>query len=572
MRFIVQLIRRETLGKVEIIKASLVNENMGDHKNTIRKNVCAYCRVSTDNEEQQTSYASQIEHYSTMIKKNPNWNFAGIYADEGITGTQIKNRTEFKRMIEDAKAKKIDLIISKSISRFARNTVDTLNTVRLLRSLNVDVFFEKENIKTLSMDSEMFLTLYSAFAQAESESTSLNVRMGYQAKMKRGEACGSIKCYGYDYNKNTKILSINETEAKVVRKIFDFYINGLGSTRICNELMKCNIFSPMNAKKWHPSVIKGILRNVKYIGDVVGQKYFVISPITHKLVLNRGQRQKYYSRDHHDPIIDINTWNQAQNIYDKRSFAIKDGKQYCPKYSQRYIYSSMIECGICHNNYVRRVTSYRNKDGVKHTYVYWFCSAKTKREECENNITVRETELNNMFIKLFNHLGKNLSIDGIFNKIDKIISENNYESDLKQLLKEESAVNEKALKLIDLKLSDNLDDDLYKIKNKELLIQLSDIRIKKDEITKKINDSKKQQNRLKMIEKEIIKSNGMVNFDEEIFKKVVKRVIIGEIMPDGTKNYNTIKFVLNVSGDMKYDFFSKKFLLLEPSKGIHATS
>lgn len=150
------------------------------------KRACAYCRVSTDEEEQLTSYNSQIEYYSKMIKNDPELTFVGVYADEGITGTQMKNRDDFLRMIEDAKKGLIDVVIAKSISRFARNTVDTLNTCRLLRELNVDVYFEKENIHTLYMDSEMFLTLYSAFAQAESESTSQNVRMGYRAKMKRG--------------------------------------------------------------------------------------------------------------------------------------------------------------------------------------------------------------------------------------------------------------------------------------------------------------------------------------------------------------------------------------------------
>ena len=225
------------MADVQIIKPIIDTEHIQNYsKKAKKKKVCAYCRVSTDMEDQRTSYYSQIDHYSTMIKKNKDWEFAGVYADDGITGTQIKNRDEFIRMLDDCKLGKIDIIIAKSISRFARNTVDTLNTVRFLRTLDIDVYFEKENIHTLNMDSEMFLTLYSAFAQAESESTSMNVKMGYRAKMKRGEPCGSISCYGYNWDKNTKELSINEKEAKVVKKIFKYYINGDGSTVIARKL------------------------------------------------------------------------------------------------------------------------------------------------------------------------------------------------------------------------------------------------------------------------------------------------------------------------------------------------
>ena len=171
------------MAEVQIIKPSIDAKHIENiTKRTKKKKVCAYCRVSTDMEDQRTSYLSQINHYTDYIKKNKDWEFAGIYADDGITGTQIKKRDEFIRMIDDCKSGLIDIIIAKSISRFARNTVDTLNTVRMLRSLDIDVYFEKENIHTLTMDSEMFLTLYSAFAQAESESTSQNVKMGYRAK------------------------------------------------------------------------------------------------------------------------------------------------------------------------------------------------------------------------------------------------------------------------------------------------------------------------------------------------------------------------------------------------------
>ena len=277
------------MAEVEIINANYIDEKTSYNKK-IKKKVCAYCRVSTDLEDQKTSYHSQITHYSDYIKKNKDWIFVGIYADEGITGTQIKNREQFIRMIDDCKLGKIDIIIAKSISRFARNTVDTLNTVRLLRSLNIDVYFEKENIHTINMDSEMFLTLYSAFAQAESESTSMNVKLGYRAKMKRGEPVGQAACYGYIWDTMNKKLIINEEEANIIRMIFNYYINGLGTTRIATELTNKNILTPKGCKTWGACVIRNIIRNVKYVGDLCGQIYYVENPITHKQLRNRGQK------------------------------------------------------------------------------------------------------------------------------------------------------------------------------------------------------------------------------------------------------------------------------------------
>lgn len=193
---------------VEVIAATnLFNKTL---KNVIRSGlfrVCVYARVSTDSEDQKTSYISQIKHYSKMIKSNPDWQFVGVYADEGISGTQVKKRVQFQKMIQDALDGKIDIIIAKSISRFARNTMDTLKYIRLLREHNVDVYFEKENIHTLDMNSEMWLTLYSAFAQGESESISTNIKLGLKAKMKEGKAVGFYGCYGLHWDKEKKSMS-----------------------------------------------------------------------------------------------------------------------------------------------------------------------------------------------------------------------------------------------------------------------------------------------------------------------------------------------------------------------------
>ena len=328
------------MAKVEIIAANLKNKVSSSVKR-ILKRVCAYCRVSTDSEEQETSYNSQIEYYSKLIKKNPDWTFVDVYADKGKTGTQVKHRQEFQRMIDDALNGKIDMIIAKSISRFARNTLDTLNYVRLLRDHNVDVFFEKENIHTLEMDSEMFLTFYSAFAQAESESTSTNVRMGLKAKMSRGEPIGSCSCYGLRWNKVKKKFIIIEEEAKVVRRIFKMYIEGIGTGRIAQILTKEKVKTYTGKTYWQQATIVRIIRNEKYVGDLLGQKSYIENPLTHKSVMNYGEKPKYYVKNHHKGIIDRETWDKAQEIYNRRSKKCKpDGHTHCDKYSIRYAFSS----------------------------------------------------------------------------------------------------------------------------------------------------------------------------------------------------------------------------------------
>lgn len=555
--------------EVQIIKPSIdLNHIENISKRTKKKKVCAYCRVSTDMEDQRTSYLSQINHYSEYIKKNKDWEFAGIYADDGITGTQIKKRDEFIRMIDDCKSGLIDIIIAKSISRFARNTVDTLNTVRMLRSLDIDVYFEKENIHTLTMDSEMFLTLYSAFAQAESESTSMNVKMGYRAKMKRGEPCGSIACYGYRWDKNAKELSINDKEAKVVKKIFNYYLDGDGSTIIAKKLTQENILAPEGGKIWHPGVIKDILKNVKYVGDLCGQRFFVENPISHKLLKNRGQKPMYYVSNHHKGIIDRETFDKVQQIYQSRSKKIKNGQEYCEKYSLRYTFSSMIYCQNCGKTFVRRYTKYKNKDGVVHDHVYWACSANLQNKDgkCGKAVTIRDEELKSLFVALFNKFLNQTRNDDLIKKIKDVISKDNSEEKLKNINKKIDNVKDKIGKLIELNINTTLDNDVFVEKNNELNKELMVLENEKRNILNSKIYMQKEEKRLKNIEKELNKSSTTYKFDDEVFKKLISKVIMGDYEEDGSYNPHVVKFVLNLKNINSDD--STKFLSLEVDERI----
>lgn len=560
------------MAEVQIIKPCIDTEHIQNFsKKSRKKKVCAYCRVSTDMEDQRTSYYSQIDHYSTYIKKNKDWEFAGVYADDGITGTQIKKRDEFIRMLDDCKAGKIDIIIAKSISRFARNTVDTLETVRFLRDLDIDVYFEKENIHTLNMDSEMFLTLYSAFAQAESESTSMNVKLGYRAKMKRGEPCGSISCYGYNYDKNTKELTINEKEAKVVKKIFKYYLNGDGSTVIARKLTEEGIQAPAGGNKWHPGVIKDMLRNVKYVGDVCGQKFFVENPISHKLIRNRGQKPMYYAKGHHLGIIDRESFDKVQQIYQSRSTTIKEGKEYCEKFSLRYTFSSMIYCQHCGKTYVRRYTKYKNKDGVTHDHVYWACSSNVKKVDCGKAVTIRDEELKSLFVSLFNKFLNQSKNDDLIKKIKDVISKDNSEEKLQRLEKKISQVKDKMSKLIELNINQDINSEVFSSKNQELNTELISLSKEKEEVLNSKKYIQKEEKRLKTIEKELEKSSTIYRFDDEVFKKLISKIIIGDYDENNNYDPNVIKFVLNIKNITSND--SIKFLSLELDERFHkATS
>ncbi|SNT11462.1 Site-specific DNA recombinase [Anaerovirgula multivorans] len=274
--------------------------------------VAAYWRVSTDSEEQKTSYQSQVLHYKQLVETKPEWDLVDIYADEAISGTQTNKRMDFQRMINDAVDGKIDMIITKSISRFTRNTLDTLKYVRLLKEKNVAIMFEKENINTLTMNGEMLLVILSSLAQQESEPISANVTLGLEMKMKRGEMVGYNGCLGYDYDPETKSISINEEEAEIVRYIFNRYVEGAGCFVIAKELSKLGYKTRKGSTRWHESTVRGIIKNEKYKGALLQGKTFTVDPITHRRLDNMGEREQFYIKNNHEPIISDEMFERAQ--------------------------------------------------------------------------------------------------------------------------------------------------------------------------------------------------------------------------------------------------------------------
>lgn len=312
---------RESLNQqVEVQVIPALEDMEGYEKRKPR--VCAYCRVSTDMDTQALSYELQVQNYTEYISSNPEWEFAGIYADRGISGTSLKHREDFKRMIADCEEGKIDLIVTKAVTRFARNVVDTITTVRMLKSLNppVGVFFETERINTLDSTSETYLGLISLFAQGESESKSESLKWSYIRRWKRGTGIyPTWNLLGYEVNEEGRWVIV-DAEAELIRIIFDMYLNGHSSPQIAELLTRSGIPTATNKEKWTGGAVLGILRNEKYCGDVLCQKTMTLDVFSHKAVKNKGQKKQYFIEGHHEAIIDKKDWQLVQKLIHERFY------------------------------------------------------------------------------------------------------------------------------------------------------------------------------------------------------------------------------------------------------------
>lgn len=339
-----------------------------------KRRVAAYARVSTDSDEQFTSYEAQIDYYTNYIKMRSDWIFVNVYTDEGITGTSTKNRAGFNQMVKDALSGKIDLIITKSVSRFARNTVDSLTTVRKLKEAGVEVFFEKENIYTFDSKGELLITIMSSLAQEESRSISENVTWGQRKRFADGKISMPYKNFlGYDKGEDGQPV-INEKEAETVRLIYKLFLKGMTGTGISKELESRGIPSPTGKKNWHASTVNSILTNEKYKGDALLQKKFTVDFLTKKTKVNRGEVPQYYIEGSHPAIIDPVEFSMVQAEFIRR-------KKLGRSYRGMTVFSTKIICGECGSFYGQKI--WHSND--KYRSVSWRCNRK------ENGVYVCDT-------------------------------------------------------------------------------------------------------------------------------------------------------------------------------------
>ena len=373
--------------RVRQIPATLNTFTSAPAYSAVKRKVAGYARVSTNNEEQQSSYEAQMDYYRSYITSRSDWEFAGMYSDEGITATNTRHREGFNKMVEDAMAGKIELIITKSISRFARNTVDSLTTVRKLKEKGVEIYFEKENIWTLDSKGELLITIMSSLAQEESRSISENTTWGIRKAFADGKAhVGYSNFLGYD-----KGFVINEKEADTVRLIYKLFLSGLSLYAVAKELERRGIKAPFGGSTWHISTVKSILTNEKYIGDALLQKQYTIDFLQKKKKKNEGEVPQYYVEGHHDAIISTGTFKLVQAEFMKRS---KAGRSY----RGANIFSSKIKCGDCGAWYSAWV--WHSND--KYRKVVYMCSRKYKdgKKCCTPHIT--KDGIKELFLKALN--------------------------------------------------------------------------------------------------------------------------------------------------------------------------
>ena len=390
-----------TAPNVTVIPAKVQTAESRDKYHQLR--VAAYCRVSTELEEQQNSYQVQIAYYTDLINKKKECTLAGIFADEGISGTQTKKRTEFNRMIRMCRNKKIDLVITKSISRFARNTVDCLEYVRQLKDLGIGVIFEKENINTLTMTSEFMIALYGSFAQAESESISKNVSWGKEKAYREGKVQFQYKhLLGYKKGADGKPEIIPE-EAETVKLIYTMFLDGHSMKNIALILHVKGIHTKTGSTEWRTNTITRILQNEKYVGDALLQKTFTSDCITHKVVKNHGERPMYLVTNHHDPIIDRDTYNRVQQELARRNSKRKISDKTVTeqgKYSSKYALSELLICGHCGTPYRRTTWAARGKKQI-----VWRCLSRLEhgKKYCPDSPTIKEEQLHRGILRAINN-------------------------------------------------------------------------------------------------------------------------------------------------------------------------
>lgn len=355
--------------------------------------VAAYCRVSTDDEDQLNSYRTQKVYYTELIKKNPKWRFAGIYADEGITGTLVKKRDDFLRMIEDCEKGKIDLILIKSVSRYARNIVDCISYIRKLKALGIGIYFEEQNINSLTEDSEVYIGIYGVMAQSESENISANVKWGINKRMQNGTYACCFNLLGYRRDKETKEIIVVPEEAEIVKKIFRMYLQGSSLDQIKAYLEENGIKTVRGNLKWDKHGIRSMLTNEKYVGDIIFQKSFRTNCISKKTMINRGELDRYLVTDNHPAIIDRETFWMVKKELVRRSSKRRVSENAVTelgKYSGKYALSELLICDVCGSPY-RRKTWTRN--GVKK--IYWRCLSHMEKgsDSCPQSKGVEESLL-----------------------------------------------------------------------------------------------------------------------------------------------------------------------------------
>lgn len=478
--------------------------------------VAAYCRVSTDSDAQLESLEAQKTHYENYITARDDWEFAGLYYDEGITGTKKDKRPELLRLIDDCKAGKIDFIVTKSISRFSRNTTDCLSLVRELLAQNIPIYFEKENINTGSMESELFLAILSSMAEGESVSISENNKWSIQKRFENGTFKCSYPPYGYDWDGEQMI--INPEQAAVVKGIFADLLSGKGTHAIADDLNRRSVPSKRGGR-WTATTIRGMLSNEKYVGDCLFQKTYSDSQFVRHT--NHGEQAQYMVRDHHEPIISREDFEATQALIKQRANekGIAKGSD---KYQNRYTFSGKIICGECGDTFKRRIHSC-----TRYKYPAWCCNTHIEDKSKCHMLFVKDEALKQVFTTMVNKLIfshrqilkpylealKNTSTDDSLHRIQQV----------QTLLAQNTEKRETLTRLLTQGI---IDPVLYNQETNALLSQADSFRDEIEALENEVSGDVTKVTETTALIHFCQKSAMLQEFDEDLFERFVKRIIV----------------------------------------------
>ena len=503
-------------------------------KATVRKKVAAYARVSTDSDEQQTSYDAQVDYYTKYIQEKPEWEYAGTYTDEGISGTNMKKRDGFNRMIQDALDGKIDMIITKSVSRFARNTVDSLTTIRKLKEKGVEVYFEKENIYTLDSKGELLLTLMSSLAQEESRSLSQNVTWGQRKRFSDGKVTMAYKSFlGYRKGVDGK-PEIDPEEAKIVKRIYREYANGKSMHAIAKGLTADGIKTPRGKDLWRKSTVESILKNEKYKGDALLQKTFTADYLTKTMKVNEGEVPQYYVTGSHPAIIDPLEWDAVQLEMQRRASSneLLTGD-----------FLGRIICADCGSSYGSKV--WHSND--KYRKVIWQCNNKFNGEKCRTP-HLHEEDIKRMFEEAFSSFLKDA--DSLIADL-RLLKDTCFNLDKQQFLLDKLNVDmEITVAAIKQCISDNaanvISEDEYRTRYSNLYGKYEQQEAERKKLEDKLNESRVESDSISSIIECLENSDGVqASFSPSLWKLVVEKVLVHR---DGT-----VVFIMACGKEYKFN-------------------
>jgi site-specific DNA recombinase len=479
--------------------------------------VAAYCRVSTNKDEQLISLQIQKTYYESYIKSNPEWEYAGIYYDEGITGTKKEKRSELLRLISDCEGKKIDFIITKSISRFARNTMDCLELIRKLSKLDVFIYFEKENINTQTMDSELMLTILSSLAESESISISQNNKWAIQKRFRSGNFKMSYPPYGYDYIDGCMV--INDEHAAIVKRIFSEVLEGKGTMKIAKGLNEEGILS-RKGTKWSASAVNKILANENYTGIVIFQKTYTDENFNRHN--NHGEKDQYRVENHHEAIISSEKFQAVSTLLNQRreEKRIEKGST---KYQKRYPLSGKIKCSECGSTFKRRI----HYSGSKNEYAAWCCSKHIEDiSQCSMKF-IREDDIHRAFVTMMNKLKYGHKY--ILKPLLQSLKDMDYTENLIQIQELESKLEmnaERSSILMNLMTKGYLDQALFISQSNELKNEATLLLEQKRALSRSLNGGMTVFTEVEKLLKWVSKADYIDYFDDELFIRFVEKIIV----------------------------------------------